>query len=73
MRQLYYLLAAFNAIAFVATLNPWFVLGALGFYGAAWADRKITEIQDRVVRELSKTCQCPLCKANRITEEHGRD
>lgn len=65
MRPLYYLLGTFATAGFLLTINWWFALGALGFFGAAWFDAWVESIQDRVVRELAKTCMCPLCVANR--------
>jgi hypothetical protein len=65
MRWLCVIGAAFNALLLIATMNPWFALGALGFVIGAAALAWLEAIQARVVRELSKTCQCPVCKANR--------
>ena len=65
MRPLYLLLGTFALSAFIVTLNWWLALGALGFFGAAWFDAWVESIQARVVRELAKTCMCPLCVANR--------
>lgn len=65
MTYLFIGFAVGNAIMLVATGIPWFALGALGFVVAAAANIFLERIQARVVRELSKTCTCPLCKANR--------
>lgn len=65
MRTLFIFLAVFNAIMLVTTGIGWFGLGAMGFVVGAAALAWLQATQDRIVREMSKTCMCPLCKANR--------
>lgn len=65
MTHLLLFLFVVNVLLFAATGLGWFVLGAMGFFVGAIANAWLEHIQARVVAELSKTCQCALCKANR--------
>ena len=65
MKSLFTLLAVVNVLLFAGSGILWFLLGTIGFGLGALALMWLEQIQDRVVRELSKTCTCPLCKANR--------
>jgi len=65
MKSLFTLLAVVNVLLFAGSGILWFLLGTIGFGLGALALAWLEQIQDRVVRELSKTCTCPLCKANR--------
>jgi hypothetical protein len=65
MRTLFVLLAVVNMVMLLTTGIMWFALGAMGFVVGAAALAWLQATQDRIVREMSKTCLCPLCVANR--------